>query len=1125
LRVFQPSWGEQYGQNASESGYKTKFTENNKKLPFHSTMDYNKAAELSKANNLKISDKLYHQKYVAENVGTPHDMRDSVQMAGEQKAQIMRSDLDYKAAGKETNDKLKGFQQALRETPGIKFAKHVKDILSDYKYHEEYDAEKGLIYYPYTLTPMYEREEKAGKMASLSGYKKKDDKSMHIYHMPHDAPSFTQAIKATKQLSDLHYRDDWQGISPKAHDINDSPLIVQCGAAQKMTNMQLYRSDFEKVKQKYHLDAGAPSFTLARYAAKIASDNAYKGDIKKMLQKTKYDFELKDSVEMNHLRKVPSIISNNKYKQDLMTRRGQMISVTETPELKNVKQAQAYISKWKYIADSKDVKSNFVDERFLAQAKKAAKQASDLDYQHDFKKWLKGNLIPLPSNPTVEHALKAGKLASENTYKEAGKKTLHKYMVIPDDPKFKKLREMSEYLSSSYYTKDAQEGFGKLKQENDTPLFNLAKYNKILSSDVAYFLDAREKMGKHKLPAEGSLTLQHQKNTSSLASESAYKQKAEKMMTNPEGWKHIDETRDTKHAAQMAKHSDVQYRKDGKKHLPHLHPVEVDHDLTLKHMKDHYDLTSDISYKAKDKSLRNSYRQKGMDTFTQNALDTTKKISDVEYKQEHMEDRGVWFLRPDAPEFEHAKNMNAIISETAYKKKAKEMQGKVHIPHDLSEYVRMKKLADDISDVKYKEGAADRSQVKLDWESLDLEHKAHAQDLISKKKYVAQYEAEKAKCKSVESTPETQQAKYAQYIQSKKTYSADGKKMQEKHSGTFAKVEAEHDQKVQKRVSNFEYKKEVKENNHKDFHVVTDTPEMLHAVSIGKVQSDIGYKTPAIKVKDIDFSKTPRGKQTKKANKIQSDIEYKREYEEEIKGKGWKFIKDTPVQKHIERMNQLQSDYTYTKEHREGRGAKHDVLERPDIKHATSGKDRISDNTYQKKYKEDIHKGYTVVPDTPANDHARETTFNQSETLYRRKFENKGKGWQVEESPQTEHYREAQKLTDNRTYKASAKELNATGTMFGIDLETPESIYKKEAQALLDNKKYRADFEKSTKGQGLTFDLHGTPMMQHVKQAENIKSDIKYKQDYKENQQGKPTGMLTNTLMKSATKASDIISD
>merc|ERR1712136_74424 len=106
-----------------------------------------------------------------------------------------------------------------------------------------------------------------------------------------------------------------------------------------------------------------------------------------------------------------------------------------------------------------------------------------------------------------------------------------------------------------------------------------------------------------------------------------------------------------------------------------------------------------------------------------------------------------------------------------------------------------------------------------------------------------------------------------------------------------------------------------------------------------------------------------------------------------------------------------------------------------------------------------------------------------------------------------------------------AKENNAMGTMFGLDKETPEFTYQKDAQKLMNNKLYKADYEKETKGQGLTFDLHGTPMMQHIKQAELIKSERAYKKDYVENQLGKPTGMLTNTLMKTASKASDILSD
>merc|ERR1712176_184042 len=113
----------------------------------------------------------------------------------------------------------------------------------------------------------------------------------------------------------------------------------------------------------------------------------------------------------------------------------------------------------------------------------------------------------------------------------------------------------------------------------------------------------------------------------------------------------------------------------------------------------------------------------------------------------------------------------------------------------------------------------------MTWESLDLEHNAKAQDLCSKKKYTEKYDAEKGHYKVVESDPSTEMAKYAQQLTSKKIYTAAGKKIQQSPTGLAVQPGLEHDQRVQKSVSNSEYKKEVKENTDEDFHVVADTPE------------------------------------------------------------------------------------------------------------------------------------------------------------------------------------------------------------------------------------------------------------------------------------------------------------
>ena len=42
----------------------------------------------------------------------------------------------------------------------------MKSSLSNYKYKEAYENEKGFYFYPYFITPLYEAQTRAGKQAS-----------------------------------------------------------------------------------------------------------------------------------------------------------------------------------------------------------------------------------------------------------------------------------------------------------------------------------------------------------------------------------------------------------------------------------------------------------------------------------------------------------------------------------------------------------------------------------------------------------------------------------------------------------------------------------------------------------------------------------------------------------------------------------------------------------------------------------------------------------------------------------------------------------------------------------------------------------------------------------------------
>ncbi|CAK8691811.1 unnamed protein product [Clavelina lepadiformis] len=169
-------------------------------------------------------------------------------------------------------------------------------------------------------------------------------------------------------------------------------------------------------------------------------------------------------------------------------------------------------------------------------------------------------------------------------------------------------------------------------------------------------------------------------------------------------------------------------------------------------------------------------------------------------------------------------------------------------------------------------------------------------------------------------------------------------------------------------------------------------------------------------------------------------------------------------------------------------------------------------------------KDYTFTPDTSSPVHAEEVSRTQSELHYRRKYANKGKSWQADESPAMGHFKDAQRLVDNIDYKRSAKEINARGTSAAME-HTPTSLQQKKAQEILDDRRYKADYEKTVKGRGMTFDLHVTPTLEHVKHAEDIKSDKLNKEQYETSVKGKPAVSMDMPHFIQAQKANDLISE
>merc|ERR1712136_496544 len=87
-------------------------------------------------------------------------------------AQIIRSDIDYKKEMPDVTAMYKGYQTMDAAThPVITKGKHAADIVSMKKYHEDYEDEKALIYYPVHITEGYEQVKKCKEATSDAVYK------------------------------------------------------------------------------------------------------------------------------------------------------------------------------------------------------------------------------------------------------------------------------------------------------------------------------------------------------------------------------------------------------------------------------------------------------------------------------------------------------------------------------------------------------------------------------------------------------------------------------------------------------------------------------------------------------------------------------------------------------------------------------------------------------------------------------------------------------------------------------------------------------------------------------------------------------------------------------------------
>merc|ERR1712136_693519 len=170
--------------------------------------------------------------------GGPIDAPDLVRA---KEAGVIRSDIEYKKEMPDVTAMYKGYQTMdAASHPVVTKGKKAAEIVSMRKYHEDYEDEKALIYYPVHISEGYEQVKKCKEATADANYKAdlEDNKKGNSFK-PTDTETYA-VMKQHEDTKDRIYKSAYEAEKHKNKPLADS------------NEMQLARKLVEDTHDKYY---------------------------------------------------------------------------------------------------------------------------------------------------------------------------------------------------------------------------------------------------------------------------------------------------------------------------------------------------------------------------------------------------------------------------------------------------------------------------------------------------------------------------------------------------------------------------------------------------------------------------------------------------------------------------------------------------------------------------------------------------------------------------------------------------------------------------------------------------------------------------------------------------------
>ncbi|XP_045414825.1 nebulin [Lemur catta] len=1056
---------------ASDYKYKEAYEKSKgKHVGFRSLQDDPKLVHYMNVAKLQ-SDREYKKNY--ENTKTSyHTPGDMVSITAAKMAQDVATNVNYKQP-------LHHYTY-LPDALSLEHTRNVNQIQSDNVYKDEYNNFfKGIGWIPIGSLDV-EKVKKAGDALNERKYRQHPD-TIKFTSVP-DSMGMVLAQQNTKQLSDLNYKVEGEKLKHKYTIDPELPQFIQAKVNALNMSDAHYKADWKKTIAKgYDLRPDAIPIVAAKSSRNIASDYKYKEAHEKAKGKHIGFLSLQDDPKLVHYTNVAKMQSDREYKKGYEASKTRYHTPLDMVSVTTAKKSQEVVTNTNYRQPYHHY-TLLPDALNVEHSRNAMQIQSDNLYKSDFTHWMKGiGWIPIESLE-VEKAKKAGDILSEKKYRQHPEKLKFTYAMDTMEQALNKSNKLN--MDKRRYTEKWNKDKTSIHVMPDTPDILLSRINQITMSDKLYKSGWEEEKKKGYDLRPDAISIKAAKSSRDIASDYKYKQAYEQAKGKHIGFRSLEDDPKLVHFMQVAKmQSDREYKKAYEKSKTSFHtPVDMFSVVAAK--------------KSQEVATNANYR---------NVIHTYNML-------------------PDAMSFELAKNMMQIQSDNQYKADyADFMKGIGWLPLGSLEAEKNKKAMEIISEKKYRQHP-DTLKYSTLMDSMNMVLAQNNKKIMDDHLYKQAWEADKTKVHIMPDIPQIILAKANAINMSDKLYKLSLEESRKKgYDLTSDAIPIKAAKASRDIASDYKYKYNYEKERGKmvGFRSLKDDPKLVHSMEVAKMQSDREYKknyektktsyhTPAdmlsvTAAKDAQANITNTNYKhlihkyillpdamsielSRNMNHIQSDNEYKQDYNEWYKGLGWSPAGSLEVEK-ARKATEYASDQKY-RQHPSNFEFKK-LSDSMDMVLAKQNAHTMNKHLYTIDWNKDKTKIH-VMPDTPDILQAKQNQTMYSQKLYKLGWEEAlKKGYDLPvDAISVQQAKASRDIASDFKYKQGYRKQVGHHIGFRSLQDDPKLVLSMNVAKMQSEREYKKDFEKWKTKFSSPVDMLGVVL---AKKCQELVSDVDYK--------------------------------